>query len=396
MTIWLLTLVLVGLVVMAGFNQGAIKASFSFVGLILGLLLAVPIGLLIGPVLGVLGVAHPWTQAIIGPVVAFCAVLIGMKVAGYSIHYKVETWFRYKQEQRFMRWERMNDRLGGCVGVLNGTVYLLMLMIPVHALGYLTYQLKSGEEDPALLRWVNRLSVDLNKSGLRVGVAAIDPFPEAWYDASDVIGTVVQNPLLQHRLAQYPAFLSLAERQEFRDMADDQEFNELFQSQPSLLTLYRHPRVQAVLDQPEIARELLRLTEDLKDLLAFLETGYSGKYGEERILGRWELDTQRTLQRVRQKNPSMPTARYDQIRANVFANMAGIYLIAGTDNQVFLKRTTNMGTETLATGQWETTGGGYGLIFETGDSQGRVEVEIGAGQLSLERDGLELVLTKEI
>lgn len=294
-----------------------------------------------------------------------------------------------------MRWERMNDRLGGCVGVLNGTVYLLILMIPVHALGYLTYQLKSGEEDPALLRWVNRLSVDLNKSGVRVGVAAIDPFPEAWYDASDVIGTVVQNPLLQHRLAQYPAFLSLAERQEFRDMADDQDFNELFQSQPSLLTLYRHPRVQAVLDQPEIARELLRLTEDLKDLLAFLETGYSGKYGEERILGRWELDTQRTLQRVRQTNPSMPTARYDQIRANVFANMAGIYLIAGTDNQVFLKRTTNMGTETLATGQWESTGGGYALIFETGDSQGRVEVEVGAGQLSLERDELELVLTKE-
>jgi hypothetical protein len=35
------------------------------------------------------------------------------------------------------------------------------------------------------------------------------------------------------------------------------------------------------------------------------------------------------------------------------------------------------------------------LIFETGDSQGRVEVEIGAGQLSLERDGLELVLTKD-
>src|SRR5439155_13810207 len=101
------------------------------------------------------------------------------------------------------------------------------------------------------------------------------------------------NPLLHSRLAGYPPFLSLAERQEFQDVATDTEFQNLLATQAAVGQIAGNPKTQAILNNREIIQQIEQT--DLKDLREYLKTGESPKYGDTRILGRWQLDAYATL-----------------------------------------------------------------------------------------------------
>ena len=51
MTIWLLVLLLMASVAAMGYRQGGVRVAFSLVGILLGALLAKPLGKLLKPVL---------------------------------------------------------------------------------------------------------------------------------------------------------------------------------------------------------------------------------------------------------------------------------------------------------------------------------------------------------
>src|SRR5205085_8766998 len=113
-----------------------------------------------------------------------------------------------------------------------------------------------------------------------------------YFDAVDVLSMIFHTPLLQGRLSNYPPFLGFAERPEFKEMGKDLKFQEFWQSSPSLTDFRENERVGKMIANEEIYTNSVGLVQgDLKDLKAYLETGKSAKYEDEKILGRWKVES---------------------------------------------------------------------------------------------------------
>lgn len=166
-------------------------------------------------------------------------------------------------------------------------------------------------------------------------VARFDPAKDEFYQASDIIGLLHRNPLLEARLADYPFFLSLTDRQEFKDLAEDKEFQTLRERQPSLGELISHPKVMAITGSDELLGILRQV--DLKDLQAFLRTGKSAKYDEEKILGRWRLDPAPTMRELRRLSPEMSSAEFSQAKKIIYMVAPLVSLVSSPDNKFVLK-----------------------------------------------------------
>src|SRR5437867_5006255 len=148
MILWIVAFVLLGLLGMIGFYQGAIRAGFSFVGLIIAALLAMPLSGIIGLLLKLFGMKHPVWLGFIAPLVAFIIILTIFKSAGYAVHRKVDAHYKYQDsDTRRMLFERLSQRLGLCVGLLNAVVYLFLIGIVFYILGYFTVQASTSTKD---------------------------------------------------------------------------------------------------------------------------------------------------------------------------------------------------------------------------------------------------------
>ncbi len=210
---WLLALVLLASLAGIGYRQGAIRVAFSLVGILLGALLAGPLGKLVKPLLVGLGVKNPVLAWVLAPLIVFLMISIAFKIGAYTVHQKVDVHFKYHAgDLRLALWERLSRRLGLCLGLVNGALYLILISFVIYVFSYWTVQLATEDKDPRIVRILNRLGQDLQSTGFAKVARAIDPMPQAWYDAADVAGLIYKNPLLEARLARYPAFLGLAER----------------------------------------------------------------------------------------------------------------------------------------------------------------------------------------
>ena len=228
MTIWLLALILLASLAGLGFRQGAVRVAFSCVGILFGVLLAGPLGHLLRPVLGIFGVKNPVLAWMLGPFIVFVLISIAFKVAAFPVHQKIDVYFKYKAgDLRLALWERINRRLGLCLGLLNGTLYLILISFIIYNISYWTTQMANEGSDSKMIALVNRMGQDLQSSGFIKMARAADPMPESWYQAADLTGVLYYNPLLEARLARYPAFLGIAESPEFRELGNDSGFAEM-------------------------------------------------------------------------------------------------------------------------------------------------------------------------
>src|SRR5882762_10209354 len=113
MILWIIALVLLALLGMIGFYQGAIRAGLSFVGLIIAAALAMPLAGVVGVLLKFFGMKHPVWLAFIAPLTAFVIILTIFKGAAYAIHRKVDAHYKYQDsDTRRSLFERLNQRLG--------------------------------------------------------------------------------------------------------------------------------------------------------------------------------------------------------------------------------------------------------------------------------------------
>jgi len=297
MMIWLLALILLASLAALGYRQGAIRVAFSLIGIILGIILAGPLGKLLKPALGAVGVKNPVLLWVLGPVIVFVLISIIFKIAALAVHQKVDVYYKYRAgDLRLARWERLNERVGLCLGLVNGALYLSLISFVVYALSYWTVQMASGETDPWVLRRLNGLGQDLHSSGFAKVTSSIDPLPQTFYDTADLAGLIYNNSLLEARLQRYPGFLGLAERAEFSDLANDKEFTEMWQRHDPVKNVLDHPKAQVILNNPDLLRMIWQtLIPDLQDLRTFLTTGKSPKYDPEKILGRWDFDLNYTM-----------------------------------------------------------------------------------------------------
>jgi uncharacterized membrane protein required for colicin V production len=336
MLIWILALILVGIAGFCGYKLGAVRFGVSLIGLILAAALALPLGPLLKPLFTLAGVVHPVWLAVLPPLAAFLiiyAIFLGLSIFA---HRKVELYYKYQADDvdRY-KWERVNRAVGLWVGTMVGVVWLFLFGLVTYSLGYFTVQVSSDNTESTMVRLVSQAREDLQSTGLDKAVALFDPMPARYYEAADIVGLLYQNPVLRGRLSQYPPFLMLGERPEFQQMSTDAEFSSLLLSKGDAMAIWRHPNMQAVIQNRDILDELMH--QEFSDLRTYLETGVSPRYEDEKILGKWELDSYATMAQERRKYPEMSSAQMRQLRTIMTEIMPAVSFTATTDKRAVLK-----------------------------------------------------------
>ena len=410
---WLLALVLLASLAGVGYRQGAIRVAFSFVGILVGALLAGPLGKLIKPLLVVLGLKTPPLAWLLAPLVVFVVISIIFKVAALMVHKKVDVYFKYHAgDLRQVLWERLNGRLGLCLALVNGALYLILLSSVIYPLGYWTVQMATEgndtkeDKDPKTMRILTRLGKDLQNSGFDKVARAVDRMPQVWYDSADLAGLIYKNPLSEARLARYPAFLGLAERPEFQDMANDAQFTELLMRPAPIMTLLDHPKAQAVIQNPDLVQLIwATVVPDLKDVTTFLVTAKSAKYDSEKILGRWYFNVSVSMSLFRRAKPTMSSKEMLQWKKWMVGAFAKTSLVAMTDHQAILKNAPQLKLPTAGAavssapqtlkGQWKDLDTKYQLALSGGSKEELLTATIEGDRLTIAAEGLGLAFDRE-
>ncbi len=395
MILWIVALVLLALLGMIGFYQGAIRAGFSFVGLIIAAALAMPLAGVVGALLKFFGMKHPVWLAFMSPVAAFIIILTIFKSAAYAVHRKVDAHYKYQDsDTRRSLFERLNQRLGLCLGLLNATVYLFLIGIVFYILGYFTVQASTSSKDPFTMKLVNRVADDLKATSFDKAVSPFSFATESYYDAVDVFGDILHNPVLESRLASYPPFLPLAEQQEFKDLGNDLKFQEFWLSYPTFEQLKEHPKAGPLLENVELYTNVVGLLKhDFRDLKIYLETGKSEKFGDEKIIGRWDLDFPASMAHARRAKANITTVELRWIRGTL-NRLSKANFVAFLENKARLRLPTTNNVQTLQ-GTWKNNGDDtYTLSFTEGKRNAELPARIEGNKLAVSKDNLTLVFEK--
>lgn len=387
MILWLIALIVAASVTIVGYYQGALRAAFSFVGLLAAAMLASPVGSLLKSMVPIFGVKNPVTIAFVAPVIAFVLVLVLFKLGALAVHKKVEAWYKYKgSDTERMLWERLNSRLGIPMGLANGIIYVFGICTLIYSAGYLTVQVATGEQDSWMLRLMNRLSADVISTGMDKAVAPFMPKSELYYDAADVVADIFHTPLLQNRLANYPPLLLAGEKEEFKPLSD-QAFQQEWIKGMTFGSFIDHDKVKPLVENPEVVTNVLgMLGGDFKDLKIYLETGTSPKYDDEKILGRWAFNFNASMNAARRKTPTMGSLQIRQLRTNMGALFAKSILTATVDRKAILK----LSKGTLQ-GSWKNSAGKYSLGITEGGKKLELDAEVDGHSLIFTKDNMVLV-----
>jgi hypothetical protein len=339
MTIWVLVLVLLASLAGLGFRQGAIRVGFSFFGILFGALLAVPLGRLLGRVFGMVGLKDPLLVWALGPLLVFILISAGFKIAAAAVHHKVDVHYKYHAgDLRLVLWERLNHRLGLCLGLLNGAAYLILLAFVIYVPSYLTFQVATSDTDPRWMRTLNLLGRDLHSTGFVKVARSIDSIPSVDYEMADLAALIYRNPLLEARLANYPGFLSLGEQPEFQGLGNDKELMQLWAGMEPIMSLLDSPKLQAIRHNPEVLKAIWAAAEpDLEDVRTYLTTGLSPRYDSVKILGRWKFDANAAANAIRRAKPNISSIEMQRVKRAMEAVFSKVELIAKPDNQITLR-----------------------------------------------------------
>jgi uncharacterized membrane protein required for colicin V production len=404
MTIWLLAVLLLASLAALGFRQGVIRVLLSFVGIVLGGLLAGPLGHLIKPLLTAAGVKHPIWIAFLPSCIGFIIVLTIFKIVGAVLNKKVELHFKYSSgDLQLAMWERLNHRLGLCLGLFNGAAYLVLASVAIYLMSYWTVQMATPEADPKGVRLLNRMGEDLQATGMNKVAGAANRMPPAYFQAGDVVGLIYKNPLLQARLSRYPAILGLAELPQFQDLANDKAFTELQMRQAPIIELINYPKVQAIIQDPTLVKTVTNaLLPNLSDLQAYLETGKSKTFDEE-IFGRWDFDVGGTMALVRKAHANLSAVELKRYREAFTVNFAKTTFVAVPGDLAVLKNYPHINAAAKpptiefqnSQGQWNGINGTYTVTISIDGKDQQLSGEIKGDRLALSSPELNLGFVRE-
>jgi uncharacterized membrane protein required for colicin V production len=405
MSIWILALLLLAAGAGMGFKQGAIRAAISFAGILVSALLAWPLSGLIAPLLPHLGVHNRIAAWLLPPFIVFVILLIVFKSFGQFVHHKAEVYYKYKvADVQLILWQHLIKRLAIGFGLLNGLVYLVLISVIIYDFSYWTVQVAPSDSEGFLVRLLNRMGRDLDVSGLAKAARALNPLPADYFRAADLAGMLYQNPQLKDRLANYPAFLSLNERDDFKALGQDGDFQNAWKTGSPIGQLLNNPAAAAIWRDMDKGPALLRQTMgDYDDLVDYLKTGRSAKYDPMKILGRWEYNLIASLNALERSQPNLKASEMETLRALWPPAYAKTTLMAGADGQVFVKSLPNFsrpaqGGATVTAdwhGRWSGDGGDYTLSLNSGNANKSATAAIAGSQLIIKTGGEAMVFDRE-
>jgi hypothetical protein len=389
MYLWIFALLLTIALGLVGYYSGALKATFTLLGLVVAALLCRPVAVVFDFILPALGLTHPAVLSFVSPLLGFMTVLAAFKIAAFALHKKVDTWYKYKgSDTQRLLWERLNSRVGIAVGVVNAYVYLLLLSTLFYSLGYFTYQMATNRQESWIVNLVNRLARDIGTTGMIKSIAPFAPATDVYYDGCDILADLFHSPLLQNRLANYPPFLTLGDRPEFNGFKDS-KFQEEWARGMSLREFASHEKVAPLVQNHEIYTNVLAIARpDMKDLKTYLETGASPKYDEEKILGKWRFSFRGSIAEARRRKPTIGSLELRKIRLALTAAFANATLVATPDNRAIMKLP-SLQNKTVQ-GTWKSAGGGQ-YMLNVSEGKGDIEASVDGKKIIFVKDGFALV-----
>lgn len=406
MTIWILALLLLAVGAGMGLRQGAIRVAISFVGIILSALLAWPLSGIFRPLLPHVGIHNSFVIQLVAPVLVFLVLLSGFKSLGFWAHRRADVYYRYKAaDYQQILWERVNRRLGMCLGLLNGLVYFVLISLVIYNLSYWSVQVAPTSEESLSVRVLDRMGWDLQNTGVIRIARAIDPMPQIYFKMADLAGLIVQNPQLLNRLSDYPAFLSLSEREDFKQLGQNAEFQSAWKAHGPLRQLWDDSQVLAIRQSADIANLVWNLaTTNLDDLYAYLQTGQTAKFSSEPILGHWDFNVMLSLTAFVQIRVDVTSSDMAALRGLWSQAYAKTVLVAGADGQVFLKnfpqfkmqpnQPTTFDT-TSWQGQWKQAGNNYDITFTGSGASKSGTGTINGSRLTIQTDSGPMIFDRE-
>jgi len=333
-------------------------------------------------------------------------LLSGFKSFGFFVHRKVEVHYRYQRDDlQFTLWSRLNHWLGLCLGLINGLVYLALISVVIYDFSYWTVQVASSDDEKWPVRLLNRMGHDLQDTSMTKVALAINPLPEIYFETADLAGLLYQNPQLKDRLASYPPFLSLAERDDFKLLGQDADFQGAWKNHSPISQIWNNSQF-ATIWHDENTRDLVwnLVRTNLDDLQTYLQTGRSAKYDSEPVFGRWDVNVVASLWAMVQARSNVPTGEMQALRTLWFPAYAKTVLVAGADGQAFLEnlphfkmqpnQPTTFETATWQ-GQWKSDGDNYDLSLACGGVNQTATATIDGPRLTLKLQSDTLIFDKE-
>ncbi len=369
MLIWILALLVVASGFGLGLRLGSITAAFSFVAIFIAYLFAHLVGRLFKPLLVHVFAPGPVIVWAVPTIVGFCIVYALIVAGGFEVQRRVGVYYKYKvgDLQRGL-WERLDNRLGGCVGILNGTAWLVLVSFVLFNWSYWTTQIAPSENEPKITRLANNLGYGMQSTGLDKAARAVGSIPESFYRMADFAGLLVQNPRIAGRLGDYPAFISLAERPEIQSLVQDSSLVSSWDSRAPMSQILNDGQVQSIIKNTNVSATVWNTVQaNIDDITNFLLTGKSPKYDSEKIIGRWQFDVVPALGALLEANPKIKPNDLKAIRALWNQAFAQTTFVAGSDGQAFLKSVPdfkkNPPDSDTWTGQWSSDGTGTNYVL---------------------------------
>ncbi len=313
-------------------------ASFSFVGILFGALLATLVGKIFHLILPHLGASDPLIAWALSPICGFILVSIIFMLIGFKVHRQVEVFYKHKAgELRNAMWLRLNTRAGIYIGLLNGAAYIVLISFVIFNLSYLTTQVAVADNQPLSVRTVNALGNDLQKTGMARVAAGVGTLPPNFYKFSDLTGFLMQNPKTASRLADYPGLTSLWQRDDMLGLVTDSTLTNALAAGTSLGDILNEQPVQDFLKNKDLSKNVEGIfVTNIDDLMTYLKTGNSATYND-KLIGHWELNISVTLAWWRQGQPNVQPKQMKEIR-NLWTQAYGQTRVLATgDKLLFVK-----------------------------------------------------------
>lgn len=389
MLIWILVLLVLASGVGLGLRLGAICNAISFVGIIFGMLFAHLVGRLFKPLLAHIVTTNPIALWAVPTIIGFLVVYAVFVAAGLEVHRRVSVFYKYKAgDLRLALWERLNLRLGLCLGVLNGVAWLVLISFFLFNMSYWTAQIAPGEDQSRIYRLVNNLGEGMQSTGLDKAGRAVGSIPDWYYRTADFAGLLVQNPRLAGRLNDYPAFISLTENQDIQGLTQDGGLVQAWGSRAPLDQILDNDHVQGIIKNTNLNHTVWGIVQNnMDDMTNYLISGKSTKFDSEKIVGRWEFDVVPALGALLEENPKIRPNQLKDLRALWSQAFASTTFVAGSDGQAFLQALPdfkkNPPETNTWTGQWTSDGANYDLSMTFNN-----QTKVGTAQ----SDGLRMTI----
>jgi len=390
MSIWILALLVLASGIGMSLRLGSICAAFSFIGVIFSTFFAHLVGRLFKPLVAHIASSDPLVAWALPTIIGFLVVYAVFIAVGIEVQRRVGVYYKYKAgDLRLALWDRLNLRVAGCLGILNGTAWLVVISFFFFNLSYVTAQVAPSDNEPKWIRLTNNLGYGMQSTGLDKAARAVGSIPDSFYRTADFAGLIRQNPRVTARLADYPAFISLTERSDIQSLAQDGNLaNGLNGGTTS--QILSDPTVQSTIKNTNLMSTIWSIVQtNMNDITNYLITGKSPKFDSEKLIGRWQFDVVPALGDLLESQPKIRPADLKAIRALWTPAFAQTTFIAGSDGQAFLKNVPdfkkNPPESTTWTGNWtdDGTGTNYDLTLSA-NNQTKVAIA--------KTDGLRLTI----